>query len=191
MFVKLVEDINRILEALSYEPSVGLHGQMTREEKTANLAKWKKSKKCLLVATTAAAQGVDHAEVSCVVVLRDPEDTNVLVQMVGRGSRGGKVECSCYLHSDTKKASWFLKHPQCIRKALYTYVDGAALGYTCNSRDIVSKCEFCATTEPSPTPFITPASAPPALPTRGEDLSKIQSMLKGLKVNFREIKCMY
>ena len=69
-----------------------MNGQLAREEKTKRIKEWKDTSGAVLVATC-AAQGVE-----AILTLFDPEDTNVLVQMVGRGGRNGGETHLYYCH---------------------------------------------------------------------------------------------
>ena len=188
VFVHRIDDVARIEQALHRFSVVGLHGQLTKEEKKRRLTEWKDKARCVLVATTAAAHGVDYPRVSCVVVLFDPEDTNVLAQMVGRGGRNGS-HCSCFLHADTRKSTWFGKHPECIRHALYSFVDGEDLAYMCSSRAGVARCMLCVDGDlPPPLPAATPnhGSTPPSLDIESITATVRESIKHELKESLLE-----
>ena len=143
VFVEFIEHCTSISAVVDGEGllAVPMSGQMAKEQKADALSKWKDTPSSVLVATTAAGQGVDHPRVGLVVVLFEPKEPNVLVQVVGSGGRSG-VECECALAIRPCLDSWCLPR-SCIRKCLYCFADGEGLAFSCSETEGALACQVC------------------------------------------------
>jgi ATP-dependent RNA helicase DeaD len=84
-----VDEVVMHLEARGY-PALGLHGDMTQQQRTRAMEIFKKNASEILVATDVAARGIDVDNIEAVFNYDIPQDEEYYVHRVGRTARAGK-----------------------------------------------------------------------------------------------------
>jgi ATP-dependent RNA helicase DeaD len=84
-----VDEVVMHLEARGY-PALGLHGDMTQQQRTRAMEMFKKNASEILVATDVAARGIDVENIEAVFNYDIPQDEEYYVHRVGRTARAGK-----------------------------------------------------------------------------------------------------
>ena len=160
MFVESVAHCEHVAGAVRRlgTPAMGLYGSMQREEKAKILMDWKSTPGAVLVSTTCGAQGVDYPNVCVVVVVFEPKDRNLLIQMVGRGGRSG-VPCKCFIVAKSQLRSDF-ESSKCIRHALHKFADGHDKAYKCIDKQGAALCSICSIEHPKPFGHLSPLRVP-------------------------------
>lgn len=84
-----VDEVVMHLEARGY-PALGLHGDMTQQQRNHAMDKFKRNASEILVATDVAARGIDVENIEAVFNYDIPQDEEYYVHRIGRTARAGK-----------------------------------------------------------------------------------------------------
>jgi len=84
-----VDDVVMHLEARGYQ-ALGLHGDMTQQQRTRAMDRFKRNASEILVATDVAARGIDVENIEAVFNYDVPQDEEYYVHRIGRTARAGK-----------------------------------------------------------------------------------------------------
>lgn len=84
-----VDDVVMHLEARGYQ-ALGLHGDMTQQQRTRAMERFKRNASEILVATDVAARGIDVENIEAVFNYDVPQDEEYYVHRIGRTARAGK-----------------------------------------------------------------------------------------------------
>ncbi len=92
VFTKMRHGADRVVKKLHREniPSAAIHSDKTQNQRTRALESFRRGENRVLVATDIASRGIDVAEVSCVVNLELPLETESYVHRIGRTARAGE-----------------------------------------------------------------------------------------------------
>jgi ATP-dependent DNA helicase RecQ len=151
IFVPSREGVEALQQELTrrHIPSAFYHSSLEPEQAVRQASKWRKSGKCIMVATCAFGAGINYPNVRSVIILGLPNlaNLNQVVQEAGRAGRDG--EPAKVLLVSLWKAPWesdnltqeLLNKGACPVGALSKYLDNHCS--TCSSLRTSRKCPAC------------------------------------------------
>ena len=105
-FAKMRHGADRIVKKLHREniPSAAIHSDKTQGQRTRALEGFRRGELRVLVATDIASRGIDVPDVSCVVNMELPLETESYVHRIGRTARAGESGAAISLVSGEERA---------------------------------------------------------------------------------------
>lgn len=135
-----VDELNEALSKCGYK-SVGLHGDLSQQQRNNVMAKFRDKQISILVATDVAARGLDISDITHVYNFDLPQEVEFYIHRIGRTGRANKLGISYSFIKETE-----LNHIRRIEKETHVTIKEKPIPdfndvWTARNNDIIEKIE--------------------------------------------------